>query len=92
MTQYQAEYRGVVQYYRIAYNLHTLRKLRRVTELSRFEDAGKQVQNFMPENLPTILHNHRHQRGHLQGTSGESQSGLQEAPGSSFWSSPFALE
>jgi len=34
VTQYQAEYRGVVQYYRMAYNLHTLGKLRRVTELS----------------------------------------------------------
>jgi group II intron reverse transcriptase/maturase len=34
VSQYQAEYRGVVQYYRMAYNLHTLGKLRRVTEVS----------------------------------------------------------
>ncbi len=34
ISQYQAEYRGVVQYYRMAYNLHTLGKLRRVTEVS----------------------------------------------------------
>jgi group II intron reverse transcriptase/maturase len=34
VSQYQAEYRGIVQYYRMAYNLHTLGKLRRVTELS----------------------------------------------------------
>jgi hypothetical protein len=34
ITQYQAEYRGIVQYYRMAYNLHTLGKLRWVTELS----------------------------------------------------------
>ena len=34
MTQYQAEYRGIVQYYRMAYNLHTLGKLRQVTEIS----------------------------------------------------------
>ncbi|QYO62516.1 group II intron reverse transcriptase/maturase [Leptolyngbya sp. 7M] len=33
MSQYQAEYRGVVQYYRMAYNLHTLGTLRRLTEL-----------------------------------------------------------
>jgi group II intron reverse transcriptase/maturase len=31
---YQAEYRGIVQYYRMAYNLHTLSQLRYVTEVS----------------------------------------------------------
>lgn len=30
VAQYQAEYRGIVQYYRMAYNLHTLHTLRRV--------------------------------------------------------------
>ena len=34
VAQYQAEYRGVVQYYRMAYNLHTLGYLKRVMELS----------------------------------------------------------
>lgn len=34
VNQYQAEYRGVVQYYRMAYNLHTLSLLKRVMELS----------------------------------------------------------
>ncbi len=34
VSQYQAEYRGLVQYYRMAYNLHTLSKLKRVMELS----------------------------------------------------------
>lgn len=34
ISQYQAEYRGIVQYYRMAYNLHTLRELRYVTEVS----------------------------------------------------------
>ena len=34
VSQYQAEYRGVVQYYRMAYNLHTLSKLRYMTEVS----------------------------------------------------------
>ncbi|MEO0970800.1 MAG: group II intron reverse transcriptase/maturase [Cyanobacteria bacterium J06639_18] len=34
VSQYQAEYRGVVQYYRMAYNLHTLSKLKWVMELS----------------------------------------------------------
>lgn len=34
MTQYQAEYRGIVQYYGLAYNLHQLAKLKRVMEVS----------------------------------------------------------
>lgn len=34
VSQYQAEYRGIVQYYRMAYNLHTLNKLKYVTERS----------------------------------------------------------
>ena len=34
ITQYQAEYRGIVQYYRMAYNLHTLGLLKHVMEVS----------------------------------------------------------
>jgi group II intron reverse transcriptase/maturase len=34
VTQYQAEYRGVVQYYRLAYNLHTMNRLKWVMETS----------------------------------------------------------
>jgi Type II intron maturase len=34
VAQYQAEYRGLVQYYRLAYNLHTLSTLRHVMEVS----------------------------------------------------------
>jgi AI2M/AI1M-like, HNH endonuclease/Type II intron maturase len=34
VAQYQAEYRGIVQYYRLAYNLHCLSRLKRVMELS----------------------------------------------------------
>jgi group II intron reverse transcriptase/maturase len=34
VAQYQTEYRGVVQYYRLAYNLHQLQKLKRVMETS----------------------------------------------------------
>src|SRR5260370_36572104 len=35
VAQYQAEYRGVVQYYRLAYNLHQLSKRKRVMEVSQ---------------------------------------------------------
>ena len=41
VSQYQAEYRGVVQYYRMAYNLHTLSKLKRVMELSLVKTLAK---------------------------------------------------
>lgn len=41
VTQYQAEYRGVVQYYRMAYNLHMLSKLKRVMELSLVKTLAK---------------------------------------------------
>jgi group II intron reverse transcriptase/maturase len=34
VAQYQTEYRGVVQYYRLAYNLHQLQKLKQVMETS----------------------------------------------------------
>jgi group II intron reverse transcriptase/maturase len=34
MTQYQAEYRGLVQYYLLAFNVHRLGRLHRVMELS----------------------------------------------------------
>jgi len=34
VANYQTEYRGIVQYYRLAYNLHTLSRLKRVMELS----------------------------------------------------------
>src|SRR5262249_34333617 len=34
VAQYQTEYRGVVQYYRMAYNPHQLQQLKRVTETS----------------------------------------------------------
>ena len=41
VSQYQAEYRGVVQYYRMAYNLHTLSLLKRVMELSLVKTLAK---------------------------------------------------
>ena len=34
VANYQTEYRGIVQYYRLAYNLHTLSRLKRVIEIS----------------------------------------------------------
>lgn len=41
VSQYQAEYRGIVQYYTMAYNLHILSKLRYVTEVSLVKTLAK---------------------------------------------------
>src|SRR6202007_2609584 len=34
VTLYQLEFRGIANYYRLAYNMHTLRKLKQVMEIS----------------------------------------------------------
>ena len=41
VAQYQAEYRGVVQYYRMAYNLHTLNRLKWVMQISLAKTLAK---------------------------------------------------
>jgi hypothetical protein len=41
VSQYQSEFRGIVQYYRMAYNLHTLWKLKRVIEISLVKTLAK---------------------------------------------------
>jgi hypothetical protein len=41
VAQYQAEYRGVVQYYRLAYNLHRLSRLKWIMETSLVKTLAK---------------------------------------------------
>jgi group II intron reverse transcriptase/maturase len=41
VAQYQAEYRGIVQYYRLAYNLHQLSRLKHVMEVSLVKTLAK---------------------------------------------------
>jgi hypothetical protein len=41
VAQYQAEYVGIVQYYRLAYNLHQLSKLKRMMEVSLAKTLAK---------------------------------------------------
>jgi AI2M/AI1M-like HNH endonuclease/type II intron maturase len=43
IVQYQAEYRGIVQYYRPAYNLHQLAKLKHVMEESLVKTLAKKL-------------------------------------------------
>jgi hypothetical protein len=43
VAQYQAEYRGIVQYYRLAYNLQQLSQLKRVMELLLVKTLAKKL-------------------------------------------------
>ena len=49
VAQYQAEYRGIVQYYRMAYNLHTMGKLKRIMELSLVKTLAKKLKTTCQE-------------------------------------------
>jgi group II intron reverse transcriptase/maturase len=49
VSQYQAEYRGIVQYYRMAYNLHTLNKLRHVMEVSLVQTLANKYKTTCPK-------------------------------------------
>jgi group II intron reverse transcriptase/maturase len=46
---YQAEYRGLVEYYRLAYNLHTLTKLEGVMEISLTKTLAAKFKISVPE-------------------------------------------
>ncbi|MBY0500450.1 MAG: maturase [Alphaproteobacteria bacterium] len=49
VSQYQAEYRGIVQYYRMAYNLHTLNKLKYVMEVSLVQTLANKYKTTCPK-------------------------------------------
>jgi len=59
MVQYQAEYVGVVQYYRMAYNLHRLGRLKWVMETSLTKTLGRKFKTSRAK----IYHRYR---AHLQ--------------------------
>ena len=46
LATYQLEYRGMVNYYRMAYNLHTLQKLKWVMEQSLTKTLAAQAQDY----------------------------------------------
>ena len=48
-TRYQSEYRGVVNYYRLAYNLHTLSKLKWVMETSLTKTLAAKFKRSVPQ-------------------------------------------
>ena len=49
VSQYQSEYRGVVQYYRMAYNLHILSKLKHVAEVSLVKTLASKYRTTCPK-------------------------------------------
>lgn len=55
VTQYQAEYRGVVQYYLMAFNVHRLWQLHRVMQLSLVQTLA----NKHRTSVHKIFHKHR---------------------------------
>jgi group II intron reverse transcriptase/maturase len=49
VTRYQAEYRGLVQYYRMAYNLHTMSELRQTMGLSLVKTLARKLRTHCRE-------------------------------------------
>jgi group II intron reverse transcriptase/maturase len=55
LTQYQAEYRGIVQYYLLAFNVHCLWRLQRVMRLS----LAKTLANKYRSSVNKVLHKYQ---------------------------------
>ena len=49
ITKYQAEFRGIANYYRLAYNMHTLRKLKWVMETSLTKTLAHKFKVSVPK-------------------------------------------
>jgi hypothetical protein len=49
VSRYQAEYRGIVQYYRMAYNLHMLKQLKYVMEVSLVQTLASKYKTTCPQ-------------------------------------------
>jgi group II intron reverse transcriptase/maturase len=49
LTTYQSEYRGMVNYYRLAYNIHILRKLRWMMEISLVKTLAAKHKRSVPK-------------------------------------------
>ena len=64
VSLYQAEYRGLVQYYRMAYNLHTLSRVKWVAEQS----LTKTLANKLRTSRPEIYRRYRRDLQTLDGT------------------------
>lgn len=63
VAQYQTEYRGVVQYYRLAYNLHRLSRLKRVMETSLAKTLAKKFKTTKRRIFRRLKTLHRNEHG-----------------------------
>ena len=69
VMHYQLVYRGIVEYYRLAFNLHTLSKLRWIMEQSLTIDTGRQIQAVSVQNLREVQGRPHGRRQKVQRTS-----------------------
>jgi len=63
VAQYQTEYRGVVQYYRLAYNLHRMSRLKRVMETSLAKTLAKKFKTTKRRIFRRLKTLHRNEHG-----------------------------
>jgi hypothetical protein len=63
VAQYQAEYRGVVQYYRLAYNLHRLNQLKWVVETSLTKTLAKKFKTSRSKIYRKYRASHQNEHG-----------------------------
>jgi len=79
IASYQLEYRGITNYYRLAYNMHILKKLRWVMEQSLTKNPGTQVQDVGVKNLRQIRGRARGGRQAVQRTANRHSQGRKRA-------------
>ena len=63
VAQYQAEYQGVVQYYRLAYNLHQFSRLKWVMQTSLARTLAKKLKISTAQVYKRFKTTHRNEHG-----------------------------
>jgi group II intron reverse transcriptase/maturase len=63
VAQYQAEYQGVVQYYRLAYNLHRMNRLKWVMETSLVRTLAKKLKTTRKRIYKRFKTSHQNEHG-----------------------------
>jgi hypothetical protein len=92
MALFQAEFRGLVEYYRLAYNLHRLTTLDGVMEQSLSHFAGGQAPDIRTQGLQALSGDLPDERENLQGPSSGHRTRGEEAPYRSLGRHPIDVE
>ena len=87
VARYDPEYRGLVEYYRMAYNLHSLNRLRWVMETSLDQNAGPQTQGQRLGGVPALQDHDPTERGPTEGAPGHRGRGRGKQPLVATWGS-----